>query len=147
MKDLAFNCQKGQSQELIATAKQLRFNVFVTEQNIPASQEMDDQDFNCCHFVAYIHNRPVATARLSPQGKLTRMAVIKLYRRHHVGSFILKELATHAKTLGLEQVYCHAQTTSTDFYKKNGFQIIGKPFNEAGILHIKMQKNLALCFS
>ncbi|OUR87696.1 GNAT family N-acetyltransferase, partial [Cycloclasticus sp. 44_32_T64] len=35
------------------------------------------------------------------------------------------------------------QADARPFYEKNGFQIIGKPFEEANISHIKMIKALA----
>ena len=40
--------------------------------------------------------------------------------------------------LGLTEVYCHAQNTAMDFYKRVGWQVDGDEFIEAGIPHHRM---------
>ena len=43
---------------------------------------------------------------------------------------------------GVAALYCHAQMRVEPFYAKLGYQEIGEPFEEAGIQHIMMKKDL-----
>lgn len=118
-------------------------SVFVEEQRVPRTLELDGTDSNHQHVVIFDDcNTPIATARLAANGKLGRMAVLKQYRQQGLGAELLKQLTMMAVSLKLDELFCHAQVNAADFYKKNGFLIIGKPFDEAGISHIKMRKKL-----
>jgi len=56
----------------------LRFAIFVGEQNVPPGIELDDQDANCIHAVAYdLDGKAIGTGRLLPDGHIGRMAVVK----------------------------------------------------------------------
>lgn len=122
----------------------IRLPVFVEEQSVSRHLELDPQDETFLHVVIFNgNNTAIATARLAPNGKFGRMAVLKKYRRQGLGAELLRQITKLANSLELEQLVCHAQQSAVDFYKKNGFQSIGKPFQEAGITHIKMLKNLA----
>ncbi len=124
-------------------SKSIRLAVFVEEQGVPRHLELDSQDELFLHVVIFNDDSTaIATARLAPNGKFGRMAVLKQYRQQGLGAELLKQITKLADSLGIEQLICHAQQSAVEFYKKNGFQIIGKPFQEAGITHIKMQKNL-----
>jgi len=123
--------------------KSIRLPVFVEEQGVPQHLELDPQDETFLHVVIFNEDSiAIATARLAPNGKFGRMAVLKKYRLQGLGAVLLKQITKLADSLGIEQLICHAQQSAVEFYKKNGFQIIGKPFQEAGITHTKMQKNL-----
>jgi predicted GNAT family N-acyltransferase len=39
-------------------------------------------------------------------------------------------------------MYCHARDSAVNFYLKNGYTGIGNYFNEDGIPHLKMRKEL-----
>src|SRR3970282_1904842 len=58
----------------------IRMTVFVQEQGVPASIEMDDRDAECVHALAYVEGRAVGTGRLLPDGHIGRMAVLKQSR-------------------------------------------------------------------
>ena len=51
------------------TAGPLRFAIFVGEQNVPSGIELDDQDAECVHAVAFdVDGKPIGTGRLLPDG-------------------------------------------------------------------------------
>lgn len=140
---LSSSIKTGSWADLGEYCKSIRLPVFVKEQGVPQRLELDPQDETFLHVVIFNHdNTAIATARLAPNGKFGRMAVLKKYRRQGLGTVLLKQITKLADSLGSEQLVCHAQQSAVEFYKKNGFQIIGKPFQEAGITHIKMMKNL-----
>ncbi len=141
---LSFRLKTGSWDELKEFCTPVRLSVFITEQNVPSTLELDDRDNSCQHLVIFdVNDNPIATARLANNGKFGRMAVLKAYRRQGLGAELLKHLTKLAVDLKLKQLFCHAQADARPFYEKNGFQIIGKPFEEANISHIKMIKALA----
>ncbi|CAG1021543.1 Acetyltransferase [Methylococcales bacterium] len=110
--------------------------VFVDEQQIAPEVEFDDLDSQCHHFLARdLQNRPIGTGRLSPEGKVGRMAVLPEWRHQHVGESLLRVLIEKARNLGLTAITASAQITALGFYEKFGFSKEGEVFMEAGIPH------------
>jgi predicted GNAT family N-acyltransferase len=119
----------------------VRRRVFVEEQGIPESEEMDDADPHCRHALAYAASGEIAgTGRLTPTGKVGRISVLPEYRRAGVGSAIVVHLVNQATELGLPQVYLHAQADSVGFYERLGFRAEGPTFDEVGIPHRRMRR-------
>ena len=119
--------------------KAIRKSVFIDEQHVPKELEWDGQDANCTQFLASINSRAVATARLTPQGQIARMAVLAEYRGQHVGSRLLAAVIDHAKRNGYQQVFLHAQVNVIPFYERYGFIAEGELFMDAGIAHRTMR--------
>lgn len=114
----------------------VRTTVFVVEQQIPAEMEFDQLDPHCHHVIARdLHARPIGCGRLSADGKIGRMAVVKEWRRQGVGAALLGNLLEKAQKLGLTQVAAHAQLDALGFYQRFGFSTQGETFMEAGIAH------------
>ena len=61
-------------------AKRIRFKVFVEEQGVPRELEMDENDAQSLHALAYADGRAIGTGRLLPDGHIGRMAVLKEWR-------------------------------------------------------------------
>lgn len=121
----------------------LRFAIFVGEQNVPPGIELDDFDAKCVHAIAYdVDDKAVGTGRLLPDGHIGRMAVIKEWRRRGIGAEILEALIAEARKRGHSQVVVSAQLQAAEFYRNHGFVAEGKVFEEAGILHQHMHKQL-----
>lgn len=114
----------------------VRNAVFVEEQRISPELEFDGLDRQCHHFIARdIQRRPIGTGRLSPEGKIGRMAVLHEWRRQGVGKSLLRAMIEQAHNLDLTKVTANAQVTALDFYEKFGFTEEGEVFFEAGIPH------------
>ena len=85
---------------------------------------------------------PVACARLLPAGKLTRMAVMPVFRRRGLGQALLQRVLRQAQEWGWSQIYLDAQLQALNFYAKAGFVVEGDTFLDAGIPHRRMRLNL-----
>lgn len=122
----------------------IRHTVFVLEQGVPESEEWDAEDASAFHFLAIdpASGEAVATARLLPQGKLTRMAVLREWRERGVGSQLVQRAEQHARGLALDRMYLDAQLTAKDFYATHGYQTCGDTFMDAGMVHVPMEKSL-----
>jgi YbgC/YbaW family acyl-CoA thioester hydrolase len=138
----------GSWAELGADAAALRSAVFVQEQRIPADLEWDDDDATALHAVAYNRlGQAVATGRLlgAQQGvaKIGRMAVHRVLRGGGLGRTVLLALMDAARSRGDRQILLHAQRSAREFYCSLGFEPRGEMFEEAGIPHLEMTRELA----
>lgn len=121
----------------------VREAVFEQEQGVPRDEERDGLDPICHHVLARaLDGSPIGTARLAPDGKIGRMAVLAPWRRRGVGSQMLALLLDHARAAGLREVWCHAQLSAASFYSAHGFEPEGEVFEEAGIPHRRMRRSL-----
>ncbi len=121
-----------------AVLSQIRREVFIREQEVPDSDEWDDDDGVSVHVLARLNREPVGTGRLNPAGKIGRIAVIAGLRGRGIGALILRRLLEAARDHGIREPYLHAQLQAVPFYEKLGFSIEGDVFDEAGILHVRM---------
>ncbi len=123
----------------------IRRQVFIEEQQVPESEEWDNLDESAQHYLAFADdsNQPIATARLLPSGRLTRMAVLSPWRNQGVGSNMLRFVVDHAIELGHTSMTLHAQLRAEPFYARHGFIRSGGTFFEAGIEHVAMHRQIA----
>ena len=121
----------------------IRTSVFIQEQQVPQDIEWDDQDALCVHALAIdAEGTLIGTGRLSPDGKVGRMAVLPEWRRRGVGAAILDFLVASARERGIKECYMNAQVHALDFYRQHGFEAYDEEFLEAGIPHRHMKKAL-----
>jgi predicted GNAT family N-acyltransferase len=124
--------------------RRLREEVFILEQAVPIDEEWDEYDAVSRYVIAVDERgRPLGTGRLSPDGKIGRMAVLKEHRRRGIGGAMLKVLLEMAKAEGHHTVFLHAQCQALEFYAKQEFTAQGPEFMEAGIPHRKMVLTLS----
>jgi len=123
-------------------ASAIRFAVFVREQNVPAEIELDELDAQCLHALAFDGTEAVGTGRLLPDGHIGRMAVLKPWRRRGVGSRLLEALIEAARRRGDLRVVLSAQVHAVPFYERHGFRMEGEVYEEAGIPHQAMARQL-----
>ena len=130
--------------EALPLARPVREKVFIEEQQVPLELEWDEWDERCDHAVACdAQGHVIGTARLAPDGKLGRMAVLREWRGRGVGAALLDALLGRARERSLARVTLHAQTHAAGFYRRFGFSERGGEFLEAGIPHLEM--SLELC--
>jgi predicted GNAT family N-acyltransferase len=123
----------------------IRRLVFIEEQHVPEDIEMDADDAHAFHALALDGQRPVGCGRmLAHDGyvKIGRMAVLRERRGEGIGRSILTFLMDHAKQQGFGRAVLHAQLTAEGFYLKNGYIPEGDLFEEAGIMHRRMFREL-----
>lgn len=124
-------------------AREVRYTVFVQEQNVPESLELDEFDSVSLHVLALDANGyAVGTGRLLPDGHIGRVAVLKQLRGYGVGASIMRALMNAARDHGHTGVELSAQCHAAQFYERLGFKQYGDVYQEAGIAHVFMRCDL-----
>lgn len=74
--------------------------------------------------------------------RLRQMAVQNNLQGKGVGASMMNFAENISRDKGFETIVMHARKTAVGFYKRLGYVVVGKEFNELSIPHIKMQKKL-----
>jgi predicted GNAT family N-acyltransferase len=125
----------------------LRWTVFVEEQGVRPSDELDAHDRgDALHALATLDRVPCAAGRLIFTGpgvaKIERMAVIDDVRGQGLGKALLAFLEGEARRRGATTLMLFAQVQAQRFYEKAGYTACGAEFDDGtGIPHIRMQKS------
>jgi predicted GNAT family N-acyltransferase len=123
----------------------IRQAVFMVEQGVPEKLEWDGLDPVCAHVLACNKDdEAIGTARMQPEGKMGRMAVLKEWRGRGIGRALLQALLDLAEQQGIRRVTLAAQVHALGFYERAGFRAVGDQFMDAGIPHRMMVKELML---
>jgi predicted GNAT family N-acyltransferase len=123
----------------------LRRKVFIEEQGVPEVIEVDEDDTCAYHVLATCDGAPVGCGRMVSHGdaaKIGRMAVLPGWRRHGIGRLIIDALHQAASAQGYRKAVLHAQLHAEGFYLKCAYIPVGEAFEEAGIPHRLMERNL-----
>ncbi|MDM7459413.1 MAG: GNAT family N-acetyltransferase [Paracoccus sp. (in: a-proteobacteria)] len=124
----------------------LRRRVFIEEQNVSEADEMDDLDGQAIHLLAHENGQPLGTARLilkGDTGKIGRVAVLAEARGRGIGAALMRAAleALRART-GIRRAVLSSQTHAIGFYEKLGFVAHGPVYDDAGIPHRDMSRDL-----
>ena len=125
----------------------LRWTVFVEEQGVPPSMEVDEHDrSDAVHALALWNGVPAGTGRVVLEdpatAKIGRMAVVDDVRGRGVGRALLAFLEEQARAQGAKKLVLWAQVKARPFYEKAGYTTVSqKPFEDAGIAHVAMEKH------
>ncbi|MCC5920259.1 MAG: GNAT family N-acetyltransferase [Cyclobacteriaceae bacterium] len=135
------------NEKLREIAFNIRQEVFVKEQKVDPEDEYDEYEENSRHFLAWDEDsNALGTARWRTTNKgvkLERFAVNYDARSMGVGSAlvqaVLDDIAKHNEQ-SRKIKYLHGQLSAVGLYEKFGFEKIGEPFDECGIMHFLMEK-------
>jgi predicted GNAT family N-acyltransferase len=127
-----------------ASIRHVRETVFIDEQRVPRELEFDERDPLCRHVLVFDGEVPVGTGRLDLDygGKVGRVAVVATHRRTGVGAALMQRLHDIAHEQHQAQLWCNAQLTAVPFYERLGYVQSGPTFVEAGIDHVRMEREL-----
>ena len=119
----------------------VRHQVFVVEQQVPEDQEWvgDDDQFSAVLAVDQ-NQKPIGTGRVSTDGVIGRMAVLKEWRGNGVGSAILEKLIQLGVESGRQDFTLSSQLHAVPFYAARGFVAEGPVYWDAGIEHRSMKR-------
>ena len=120
----------------------IRHKVFVIEQNVPAEREWGKNDSLYTHILAKAGDVPVGTARLTRDGHIGRVAVLKEYRKIGIGGELMRQIENVAFGQGFNTMELNSQCHAVPFYEKLGYETYGEVFFDAGIEHRHMKKVL-----
>ena len=125
---------------------EIRRKVFVEEQGVPLSIEMDEHDDSAIHFIGYELEQPIAAARLreveSGVGKVERVCVLPEFRGQHVGVLMMNAIEEHANKSGFARLKLNSQSYAIPFYEKLDYVVTSPEFLDAGIPHRTMEKSI-----
>ena len=124
----------------------LRWTVFVEEQNVPPSLEVDEHDASAAvHALALLRGVPAGAGRfvfVEPGlARIGRMAVVDDVRGRGVGAALLRFLEAEALERGARRFTLNAQVSARGFYEKAGYRAVGEIFDDAGIPHVRMDRS------
>jgi predicted GNAT family N-acyltransferase len=123
-----------------APLKKVREEVFIKEQHVSIALEWDGMDEPAQHLLAVsVAGEPIGCARLTGDGNIGRMAVLKPWRGFGVGSALLTRAVSLYQQQGADRIMLSAQMHAIPFYEKFGFKGCSEPYLDAGILHIDMR--------
>lgn len=131
--------------ELASQANAIRQQVFVEEQNVDPALEYDEYEDIATHYLLYVDEKPVATARWRETDKgikLERFATLRSQRNAGLGAELLQKIMADIIPTG-KKIYLHSQLKAIPFYTRHGFVKFGEQFSEAKIEHFKMEYRVA----
>ncbi|GGA31692.1 putative acetyltransferase [Kroppenstedtia guangzhouensis] len=139
-----FEIKPVTSQSELDQVMSVRFQVFVEEQKVPLSLEIDEWEETATHFLARAAGKPAGAARFrflsDGIGKVERVAVLSSHRGTGMGRALMNAVEEFASNHGVTMIKLHAQIQALPFYRKLGYQAEGEPFIDAGIQHREMKK-------
>ena len=129
----------------------LRTDVFFLEQQITEEElDQDDKNPGTIHIwaevepgVAVAYARVVRKTPPPPDDlgiglSIGRLVVDAQYRGVGLGHDLMRRALHHC---GEESVVLHAQAWVKELYSQHGFVTVGEPFDEAGIVHLRMVRS------
>lgn len=137
---------------LLYDVLKLRSKVFVLEQQCPYL-DLDDLDQKALHLLGLVNDdvktKVISYARLfipdkdCPRLKFGRVVVDPSYRGKKLGEALVAEILDYIKTSDYQNIPIEisAQHYLISFYRRFGFKVSSEPYDEDGILHIKMVAN------
>lgn len=133
---------KVENQEDYRRCLAIRKKVFIEEQGVPVSREVDELHGE--NFLLFVNDEPVATGRYCMEGNLAkyeRVAVVEEFRGRGMGQAIMGHMEADQKKLYPDALASTlAQVPVVEFYKKAGWIAIGPVVMDSGIEHRMMIK-------
>lgn len=126
----------------------LRQDIFIIEQNC-IYQDLDNEDKNCYHLWFTHFGKIIAYCRLIKPGvkypncSIGRVIVEKEFRGKKVGrNLMTKAIEVCSELWPGSSISIGAQVQLKTFYTSLGFYAEGDEYNEDGIMHITMHKQI-----
>ena len=98
------------------------------------------------HLVAVNNDRVLGCVLFHPDahqgGRLYQMAVHGALQGQGLGTRLVEQLEIELKSRQIERIHLHARDVAVPFYEKLGYRCVGEPFDEVGIVHYMMEKEL-----
>lgn len=144
---MQFKWATGTNNQVYQDALSIRRKVFIEEQHVDETIEIDGTDNTKHHVVGYLDNIPQATARINPLDqeslKIQRVAVHQTQRGLGLGRQLMNEIENWARTNNFKRLILSAQDPVIPFYERANY-LISNPegYFEAGIPHHDMEKVL-----
>lgn len=130
----------------LAACLALRRTVFIEEQGVPEDREIDGMDDGALHLLATQDGQPIGSARIlldGETGKIGRVCVLPQARGTGLGAALIRAALDVLRVQpGITRAKLGAQTHALGFYEKLGFTAYGPVYDDAGIAHRDMTRDL-----
>jgi predicted GNAT family N-acyltransferase len=130
----------------LAACLALRRTVFIEEQGVPEDREIDGLDDSALHLLATHDGQPIGSARIlldGETGKIGRVCVLPQARGTGLGAALIRAALDVLRVQpGITRAKLGAQTHALGFYEKLGFTAYGPVYDDAGIPHRDMTRDL-----
>ena len=137
------------AQDRIGDCLGIRLKVFVEEQGVDPSLEIDDKDepeSGCEHFLLIEGGRPIGTFRAYFEDERTvhlqRFCLLPEARGYGFGREALRFTEGYYTAKGASKITFGAQVSAIGFYERCGYMVVSGVFDDAGIPHRTMEKRL-----
>ena len=125
----------------------VRERVFVEEQGVPVEEELDGRDEQALHMIALAPGggAVIGTLRLLFDGdvvKVGRVAVDRDWRGRGIAARMLDRSLAEARARGARRARLASQVDVVALYERAGFAVESDVFEEAGIPHVWMGREL-----
>jgi len=139
-------CKVVRTDEERDQAFRVRNEVFVKEQGLFASSDVDEYDRDALHIIAECEERVVGTVRVYQEGRELwmggRLAVVKEYRTGKVGSVLVKEAMKTVKSRGARCFLAFIQSKNVRYFRRLGWKPVGPTVLLHGVSHQRMEADL-----
>ncbi|MDT0605215.1 GNAT family N-acetyltransferase [Thalassotalea castellviae] len=138
---MSYSIGRVQWEKAAPLLKNVREKVFICEWRMPKKIVFDNKDRHAVHLLVCddVTQEPIGTGRLLATGEISRIAVLKAYRKENVDHIIMHGLLAIAKELNLNEVFIYSPLENIDYFRKFNFISAGAVFMEAGMPRQKMQ--------
>ena len=136
-----------QNDPYYAQERELRFRVLREPLQMPKGSEKHTHEEDLWHLVGIQEERVIGCVLLLPSvdkksGRLLQMAVVPSLQGQGVGAQLVANLEKRAREENFDEIRLHARAVAFPFYEKLGYQYVGDFFEEVGVPHRAMAKNL-----
>jgi predicted GNAT family N-acyltransferase len=113
------------------------------------SEDQLAEEFSDFHLAAYtndwiLRGCLVLTPKTDKVLKMRQVAVDEAVQKTGVGRQLVEASEVLGRLNGFELMELNARMTAVPFYEKLNYTIVGEPFEEVGIEHFKMSKQLII---
>jgi len=132
---MSYSISQVKWQQAAPLLKNIRERDFVCERRIPKKIEFDQGDRTAYHMLVCDdkNQEPIATGRITPQGEISRIAVVMGYRNEKIDKFIMQGLFRIAESLDLKEVFISSPLAKVEYFTQHKFYPIGSVYMEAGM--------------
>lgn len=140
--------RRAKTKEDYARCIQIRTQVFVIDQGVPADREVDTNENDSIHILVLKDSQAIGAGRwrISDQdtAKIERMAILESARGQKIGAqmleFILEDIKQSEKA---QKIILGSQDHAIPFYERYGFTVFGEGYMDGGTIpHHDMVLNL-----
>lgn len=141
-------CRPARSSNELAIALQIRKEVFVDEQRLFETSDLDDHDSQSAHIIAEHDNEIIGAVRVFPEKDTCnhwvggRLAVRRESRDLQAGALLVRAAMSYVKKIGCTRFTAHIQEQNVRFFSLLGWKAVGPVEIYHGKPHQLMEADL-----